>query len=140
MTFSPFAIPPLDPGAQRVLELMRAAARPPFETLSPDEARFFYNAGRTLLQPDPEDVAATRDLAAPGPNGAIPLPQPPLAPELLGLVAHVAAYERLAVAAAVTGSRAIARRALLAHPLVGQWGVIEPLLDGLLGAPAGARP
>jgi acetyl esterase len=73
MTFSPFAIPPLDPGAQRVLELMRAAARPPFETLSPDEARFFYNAGRTLLQPDPEDVAATRDLAAPGPNGAIPL-------------------------------------------------------------------
>jgi 6-phospho-beta-glucosidase len=75
-----------------------------------------------------------------GANGAIPLPQPPLAPELLGLVAHVAAYERLAVAAAVTGSRAIARRALLAHPLVGQWGVIEPLLDGLLGAPAGARP
>src|SRR5439155_26864436 len=27
--------------------------------------------------------------------GAAPLPQPPLAPELLGLVQHVAAYERL---------------------------------------------
>jgi 6-phospho-beta-glucosidase len=72
--------------------------------------------------------------------GARPLPQRALAPELLGLVAHVAAYERLAVEAAVTGSRAVARRALLAHPLVGQWGKVEPLLDGLLGATAGARP
>ncbi len=72
--------------------------------------------------------------------GARPLPQRPLAPELLGLVAHVAAYERLAVEAAVTGSRSVARRALLAHPLVGQWGMVEPLLDGLLGATAGARP
>jgi 6-phospho-beta-glucosidase len=71
-------------------------------------------------------------------DGAHPLAQRPLAPELLGLVAHVAAYERLAVQAAVTGSRAVARRALLAHPLVGQWGKVEPLLDGLLAAPAGA--
>jgi 6-phospho-beta-glucosidase len=70
-------------------------------------------------------------------DGAHPLPQRPLAPELLGLVAHVAAYERLAVEAAVDGSRAVARRALLAHPLVGQWGKVEPLLDGLLaGVPA----
>ena len=70
-------------------------------------------------------------------DGAHPLAQRPLAPELLGLVAHVAAYERLAVEAAVDGSRAVARRALLAHPLVGQWGKVEPLLDGLLaGVPA----
>jgi 6-phospho-beta-glucosidase len=70
-------------------------------------------------------------------TGAHPLPQRPLAPELLGLVAHVAAYERLAVQAAVSGSRSAARLALLAHPLVGQWGKVEPLLDGLLsGVPA----
>ena len=70
-------------------------------------------------------------------DGAHPLAQRPLAPELLGLVAHVAAYERLAVEAAVDGSRAVARRALLAHPLVGQWGKVEPLLDALLaGVPA----
>ena len=75
-----------------------------------------------------------------GEQGPLPLPQRPLAPELLGLVAHVAAYERLAVEAAVTGSRRVARRALLAHPLIGQWGVVEPLLEGLLGATAGARP
>jgi 6-phospho-beta-glucosidase len=69
-------------------------------------------------------------------DGAHPLAQRPLAPELHGLVAHVAAYERLAAEAAVTESRAVARRALLAHPLVGQWGKVEPLLDALL---AGVR-
>ncbi len=73
MLFPPFATAPLDPGAQRVLDLMRAAARPPFETLTPEEARGFYNAGRTLLQPDPEPVAETRALTAPGPNGPVPL-------------------------------------------------------------------
>ena len=35
-------------------------------------------------------------------DGAEPLAQPPLAPELLGLAQHVAAYERLAAAAALT--------------------------------------
>ena len=48
-------------------------------------------------------------------------PQAPLAPELLGLVQHVAAYERLAAEAAVSGDREIAAKAMLAHPLVGQW-------------------
>ena len=54
-------------------------------------------------------------------DGPHPLPQPPLAPELLGLVQHVAAYERLAVRAALSADPADVRRALLAHPLVGQW-------------------
>jgi 6-phospho-beta-glucosidase len=53
-------------------------------------------------------------------NGPAPLPQPPLAPELLGLVQHVAAYERLAAEAAVTGDRELVYKALLTHPLVGQ--------------------
>ena len=61
-----------------------------------------------------------------------PLPQRPVAPELLGLVQHVAAYERLAVQAAVTGDASIARKALLAHPLIGQWNTAEELLERLL--------
>lgn len=70
-------------------------------------------------------------------DGATPLTQRPLAPELQGLVAHVTAYERLAARAAESGDRALARKALLAHPLVGQWGKVEPLLEALLaGAPA----
>jgi 6-phospho-beta-glucosidase len=64
--------------------------------------------------------------------GASPLPQTPLAPELLGLVQHVAAYERLAAEAAVTRDRATARKALLSHPLVGQWSMTEELVERVL--------
>ena len=53
-------------------------------------------------------------------DGIAPLEQAPLAPELLGLVQHVAAYERLAAEAAVTRDEVTARKALLAHPLIGQ--------------------
>ena len=64
----------------------------------------------------------------------VPLPQRPLAPELLGLVQHVAAYERLAARAAVTGDAGLARKALLAHPLVGQHPLNEELVERLLAA------
>jgi 6-phospho-beta-glucosidase len=66
--------------------------------------------------------------------GAHPLPLAPLAPELLGLVQQAKAYERLAVEAAVTGDRTVARKALLANPLVGDYRVVGPLLDALLEA------
>jgi 6-phospho-beta-glucosidase len=61
-----------------------------------------------------------------------PLPQDPLAPELLGLVQHVAAYERLAVEAATTREPVAARKALLAHPLIGQVDQVDALLDAAL--------
>ena len=67
-------------------------------------------------------------------DGAHPLPLAPLAPELLGLVQQAKAYERLAVEAAVTGDRTVARKALLANPLVGDYRVVGPLLDALLEA------
>ena len=67
-------------------------------------------------------------------RGAEPLPQAPLAPELLGLVQHVAAYERLAARAGETGDPLVARKALLAHPLVGQDDVAGELLERLLSA------
>jgi 6-phospho-beta-glucosidase len=69
-----------------------------------------------------------------GPDGAEPLPQAELAPELLGLVQHVTAYERLTVAAALTGSRSLAVRALLAHPLIGQLELAEELVEKMLAA------
>jgi 6-phospho-beta-glucosidase len=64
-------------------------------------------------------------------SGPHPLPQPPLAPELLGLVQHVACYERLAVRAALSGDPADIRKALLAHPLVGQWDLAVELARAL---------
>jgi 6-phospho-beta-glucosidase len=62
-------------------------------------------------------------------RGARPLPQRPLGPELLGLVQHTAAYERLTARAAVTRDPADARRALLAHPLIGQVAMVEGLQE-----------
>jgi 6-phospho-beta-glucosidase len=67
-----------------------------------------------------------------GSDGAVPLPQRPLAPELLGLIQHVAAYERLAAEAAVTRDHATARKALLAHPLIGQVEMVDALVDALV--------
>ena len=53
------------------------------------------------------------------------------------------AYERLAVEAARTGDPVVARKALLAHPLIGQYALAEELVERLLeagrGAPAAVR-
>jgi 6-phospho-beta-glucosidase len=68
--------------------------------------------------------------------GPVPLQQSPLAPELLGLVQHVAAYERLSVAAATSGDRVLVHKALLAHPLIGQMPQADVLVDSLLWAEA----
>jgi 6-phospho-beta-glucosidase len=61
--------------------------------------------------------------------GAQPLEQPPLAPELLGLTQHVAAYERLALQAALSRDPVDVKKALLAHPLIGQYPIAEQLLE-----------
>jgi len=73
-------------------------------------------------------------------DGATPLPQPPVAPELLGLMQHVTAYERLAASAAVSGDPAVARKALLTHPLIGQYALSDELVDRLLEAGAEHLP
>jgi 6-phospho-beta-glucosidase len=75
-----------------------------------------------------------------GRYGPQPLPQRPLAPELLGLVQHVAAYERLAAEAAVTGDVVTVRKALLAHPLIGQAEYASELAERLLSAGAEHLP
>ena len=67
-------------------------------------------------------------------GGPEPIAQAPLAPEMLGLAQHVAAYERLAVQAAVTGDRELVYKALLTHPLIGQHPQAEELTESLLAA------
>jgi 6-phospho-beta-glucosidase len=73
-------------------------------------------------------------------DGPVPLPQSPLAPELLGLAQHVAAYERLAVEAAISGDRTLVHKALLAHPLVGQVPQADQLVESLLAEGAQHLP
>lgn len=77
-----------------------------------------------------------------GRHGAVPVAQPPLAPELLGLVQHVAAYERLAASAAATCDLRSARLALMANPLVREYRLAGSLLERMLateGRPAATR-
>jgi 6-phospho-beta-glucosidase len=62
-------------------------------------------------------------------SGAEPLPQAPLPPELLGLVQHTSAYERLAVTAALSRGPVDVKKALLTHPLIGQYAIAEELLE-----------
>jgi 6-phospho-beta-glucosidase len=67
-----------------------------------------------------------------GKDGAVPLPQPRLAPHLLGLVQHVAAYERLAASAAANGDLQTARLAMMANPLVREYRLTESLAARML--------
>ena len=67
-------------------------------------------------------------------TGAAPLPQAPLEPDQRALVEAIKGFEQLAIRAALSGDRDLARRALLAHPLIPGWEVAAPLLDALLEA------
>jgi 6-phospho-beta-glucosidase len=80
-----------------------------------------------LADDDVVEVACTVDR-----DGAHPLPVDPLPPEMHALVAHVKDYERLTIAAALSGSRSDALFALLANPLVPDLDTAQPLLDALL--------
>ena len=87
----------------------------------------------------PED-AVIEVPAVIGASGADPVPVAPLGPLMRGLVAHVSAYEELAVAAARLGGRDRVVAALLAHPLIGQYDQASALADLLLAENAAFLP
>jgi 6-phospho-beta-glucosidase len=78
------------------------------------------------------DQAVIEVPAVIGAGGPVPAPAAPLAPLLRGLVAHMSAYEELALDAALRGGRARVLAALLAHPLIGQYDLAEPMADRLI--------
>jgi len=75
-----------------------------------------------------------------GTGGAEAVPVAPLDPVMRGLVAHVSAYEELALDAAVRGGRDRVASALLAHPLVGQYELAGRLADRLIAENAAYLP
>ncbi|HTS97560.1 MAG TPA: 6-phospho-beta-glucosidase [Streptosporangiaceae bacterium] len=79
-----------------------------------------------------DDDAVIEVPAVVGAGGPEPVPLAPLAPGMRGLVAHVSAYEELAVEAARKGGRDRVSAALLAHPLVGQYELAGRLTDRLI--------
>ncbi|MGW0082980.1 6-phospho-beta-glucosidase [Streptomyces sp. NPDC003393] len=96
---------------------------------SPYQVVNTHNKGTLPFLPDDAVIEVQ---AAVGPKGASPLPVAPLDPLYAGLVAAVTAYEDLALEAALRGGRERVFRALLAHPLVGQYGYAETLTDQLI--------
>ena len=67
-------------------------------------------------------------------TGITALPQAPLPAHMRGLIAHVSAYEELALDAAIHGGRDRVVQALLAHPLIGQYDLSNRLGDALIAA------
>ncbi|GAA2921062.1 6-phospho-beta-glucosidase [Streptomyces erythrogriseus] len=78
------------------------------------------------------DDAVVEVPAAVTTKGAAPLPVQRLDPLLTGLMANVTAYEDLALEAALHGGRDRVFRALLAHPLIGQYAYADRLTDDLI--------
>ncbi|MFC5188076.1 family 4 glycosyl hydrolase [Actinomadura harenae] len=89
------------------------------------------NNGTFPFLPDRAVVEVPARITSKGP---LPLPVPPLEPLYAGLVAHVSAYEELALDAALHGGVERVRTALLAHPLIGQDGPADRLATDLVAA------
>jgi acetyl esterase len=62
----------LDPDASAVFKAFQEAGRPPYETLTPKEAREFYLAGRVVTNPEPPELKSVTALSIPSPAGSIP--------------------------------------------------------------------
>jgi 6-phospho-beta-glucosidase len=88
-----------------------------------------YNNGTLPFLPDNAVIEVPATVGA---CGTAPLPVPPLDPLYAGLVANVTAYEDLALEAALHGGRDRVFKALLSHPLIGQYEYADALTDRLI--------
>ena len=62
----------LDPDAAAVFKAFQEAGRPPFESVSPSQARELYRAGRLPTNPEPPELKSVTELSIPAPHGLIP--------------------------------------------------------------------
>ncbi|WP_030609742.1 6-phospho-beta-glucosidase [Streptomyces fulvoviolaceus] len=96
---------------------------------SPYQVVNTYNRGTLPFLPDDAVIEVQ---AAVGPKGPTPLSVPAVDPLFAGLMANVTAYEDLALEAALRGGRERVFKALLAHPLIGQYEYADALTDRLI--------
>ncbi|WP_171116429.1 MULTISPECIES: 6-phospho-beta-glucosidase [unclassified Streptomyces] len=89
-----------------------------------------YNRGTLSFLPD--DAVIEVQAAVGAQSGPVPLPVAAVDPLYAGLMASVTAYEDLALDAALRGGRERVFRALLAHPLIGQYAYADALTDQLI--------
>ena len=90
------------------------------------------NDGVLSFLPDDHVIEVPARINATGADTTGSLARRPVADGERGLIANVAAYERLALEAALKGGRQRVVAALLAHPLVGQYDKAEKLADELI--------
>lgn len=110
-------------GYDRVaLQLMRAIARDEATTL-------VLNVPNRGTLPGLDTDAVVEVPCAVDARGWRPLEVSPLDPHALGLATTMKAVERTTVEAALSGSRAVATKALALHPLVGSVTVARGILD-----------
>jgi acetyl esterase len=62
----------LDPDAAAVFKAFQEAGRPPYESVSPAEARELYLRARVVTNPEPPELRSAQALAIPSPAGTIP--------------------------------------------------------------------
>jgi 6-phospho-beta-glucosidase len=89
------------------------------------------NSGAIGFLPDDAVVEIPCHVSA---AGIVPLVVKDIPPSTWGLIAAVKNYEQLALEAAVQGSKDLAELALLAHPLVGDYDIIKPMLKEMFDA------
>jgi 6-phospho-beta-glucosidase len=111
-----------------------AAAALVTSLLTGDGAHHYVDVRNGGTLPGLPDEAVVEIPAHVDSSGAHPVAVAPLAPDMLGLVQAVTAYEILAIEAAKSGDRGTALRALTANPLVRQWDIAVPLLGAILDA------
>ena len=87
------------------------------------------NRGTLPFLADDAVIEVPATIAAAGP---VPVPVAPIEPLYRGLIAHVSAYEELALDAALRGGRARVAAAMLAHPLIGQYDLAGRMTDRLM--------
>ncbi|MEU0697125.1 6-phospho-beta-glucosidase [Streptomyces niveus] len=88
-----------------------------------------YNNGTLPFLPDDAVIEVQAGIDA---SGATPLAVSEVDPLYAGLIANVTAYEDLALHAALHGGRDRVYKALLSHPLIGQYEYAEGLTDRLI--------
>jgi 6-phospho-beta-glucosidase len=96
---------------------------------SPYQVVNTYNKGTLPFLPDDAVIEVPAAIGAKGPT---PLAVAEVDPLYAGLMANVTAYEDLALEAALRGGRDRVFRALLSHPLIGQYEYAEALTDQLI--------
>jgi acetyl esterase len=62
----------LDPDAAVIFKAFQEAGRPPYESVSPAEARELYLKGRLVTNPEPPELKSVQPLSIPSPTGSVP--------------------------------------------------------------------